>query len=187
MMSACPSRMWRRASPRAWEPEAQAETTPKLTDLAWNSIATTPEAMFAMREGIVKGETRDGPRSMKDAGLVLDGLHPADAGADDHAEAFGIELGDVDGGVLDGEAGSGDGVLGVAVVTLGLLGVHVLGRIEIADLRADLGREVGGVEAGHAGNPGTPLDEGVPEGRVVMPEGRQRADARDDYPARFAV
>ena len=34
-------------------------------DFAWNSMATTPEAMLAMSEGIVKGETREGPRSMR--------------------------------------------------------------------------------------------------------------------------
>ena len=108
----------------------------------------------------------------EDAGLVLDGLHAADARADDHTEAFGIDLRDVDTRVLNGETRSGDCVLRVAVVTLGFLSVHELGRIKIADFCTDLGRKVRGVEARDTRNSGTTLDEGVPEGRVIVTEGR---------------
>ena len=82
------------------------------------------------------------------AGLVLDGLHPADARTDNHAEALGIEFSRIDLGVFDGHPGSGDSILRVAVIPLGLLRVHELTRVKITDFTADLGREVRGVKTG---------------------------------------
>ena len=101
------------------------------------------------------GERRNARRATldQDTGLVFDGFHPADTGTDDHAKAVRINFGDVDGGVLNGQTGSGDGVLRVAVVSLGFLRVHILSRVEIPDLCSDFGREVRRVEASDTRNP----------------------------------
>ncbi len=127
-------------------------------------------------------EGRDARRTAldEDAGLVLDGLHAADAGTDDHAKALGVDLGDIQLGVVDGHPGGGDGVLRVAVVALGLLRVHELARIEVTHLGPDLGREIRRVETRDAGDTGTALGQGVPEGLGIMAKRRQATDAGDD-------
>src|SRR5579872_1424120 len=61
MTSASPRLIAFAASPRAWVPDAQADTTPKFGPRAPTSIATRPEHMFPMSEGMVKGDTLRGP------------------------------------------------------------------------------------------------------------------------------
>jgi hypothetical protein len=63
MTSASPRRMACAASPSEWVPVAQAETIPKFGPRAPYSIATRPEHMLPMSDGIVNGDTLRGPRS----------------------------------------------------------------------------------------------------------------------------
>ena len=65
MTSASPRRMACAASPSACVAVAQAETTPKFGPRAPSSIATSPEHMLPISEGMVNGETLRGPRSAR--------------------------------------------------------------------------------------------------------------------------
>ena len=65
MTCASPILMVRQASPRAWLEVAQAEQVAKLGPRSLWYIENRPEAMFEMSIGIMKGESRSGPRSSR--------------------------------------------------------------------------------------------------------------------------
>ena len=60
--SALPARMASAASPMAWAPVAQAETTARFGPRAPRLIDICPEAMSQIIIGTRKGLTRSGPR-----------------------------------------------------------------------------------------------------------------------------
>ena len=152
----------------------------------------------------VGDEHGDGHRGEAAGALLEEGLVAgavnflaADANAEDAADTLGVDaLGELgaDGlpGVVDalgeggvagvdpGLLGGGDGVLGEAGDALGLLGVDVLGDIEVADLAGDLDVEAGSVEALNGLDAATAGTDAFPVGLHIIAQGGDAAQTGDD-------
>ena len=72
--SITPCLIFLKASPMAWVPEAQAETTQWEGPLRPNLMATLPAAILTMTLGIIKGETFSGPPLLRRR--VSDSIRP---------------------------------------------------------------------------------------------------------------
>ena len=105
-------------------------------------METSPAAMSGMNIGTKNGDTRSGPLSDVGPAVVLEGLHPADAAADDDAGALGRRELPLQPRLRDGLMGGREGELGEEVVPPGFLPVDVLQRIEPLDLAGEPDRQL---------------------------------------------
>ena len=139
MTCASPILMVRQASPRAWLEVAQAEQVAKLGPRSLWYIENRPEAMFEMSIGIMKADSRSGPRSSRTCALLGDGLQPADARADEHADFIPVDLVQVQAGIAQGLPAGMHAELREAVRAPDFLGDGQRGRrVEVLDLGGDL-------------------------------------------------
>src|SRR2546428_594721 len=95
-------------------------------------------------------------------------------GRDRHADAVTIFTAALQARVVQCLSGRADRVLGEAIGAADLLAVHPLRRVETLDLARDLGLVGGGVEAGDACDPASPMHERLPCGRHIEAEWRYR-------------
>ena len=86
----------------------------------------------------MNGETRPGPFLMQVSHLFFDGLHAADARADQHANAVGVAFRHVDTGIRDRFFGRPDRILREPIRAAGFLDRHELLGLEVLDFTADL-------------------------------------------------
>ncbi len=113
---------------------------------------------------------------------LLEGADAADAGADADAGPLALEGFRGDPGVLDGQLGRGDGVLGEEVHLPDLLPLDEGQGVEVPDLTGEAGREAGGVEPGDRPDAALPAEKGVPGLFRPDAERRDQPDAGDRRP-----
>jgi hypothetical protein len=134
--------------------------------------------MSAIIIGMTKGLTL-----LQRLDLLLQRADAADARADDHADALGVGLADLQFGVLDRLVRRDDRELDHAVGAPGLLGRHPHGRVEALDLAGE-GRLVTaplGVEERDEIGTGLPGDRRLPVFGDIQAERRHRAQARHHH------
>jgi len=73
--------------------------------------------------------------------------------------------------------------MGVAVIAPHFLGIPKLVRIPVANFRADLAGVLGRVKQADPADPALARDQAAPKALDVVTNGRNRAQASDDYPA----
>jgi hypothetical protein len=151
---------------------AQAVTIDMLGPRRSYSMETKPLAMLLIIMAMVKGDTREGPRS---AALLLHALEAPDAAADHHPETLVIYRLKINPGVGQRCLGGRHRELRKAIGATRILGrAEILGRIKTGDLAGDLAiirRRVERLVFGHA----------TPTFGQVFPEGIQVAANRADY------
>ena len=109
--------------------------------LAPNRIETCPAARLMIAEGMKNGEILRGPALEERAVLALDGGEPADARADEHADARGDLGRDRQLRVVDRELRRRDRELNEDVHLLQFFLLDELERVEALDLAGEPGRE----------------------------------------------
>ena len=183
-MSASPNLIMRHDSPIALFEVAQAVTMQKFGPCSPYSIEISPLAMLLISIGMVKGETRPGPLSTHVAVLILERLQPADAAADDDAEALAIRLLDIDAAVCHRHLRGGHRELREAVGAPDVLRViEEILRLEIAHLAGEPAVVAGGVERIEQADAADAVLQVLPEGREVVADGRDDAKPGDDNSA----
>ena len=128
MQLAFPSLISSYDSPTAWAEEAHADTVQKFGPLSPYRIETSPAAMSGMNIGTKNGDTRSGPLARKMAALFLEGLHAADAAADDDAGALRVGKAALEPGLSHGLMSGPERVLNEQVVATGFLALDVRER-----------------------------------------------------------
>ena len=118
---------------------------------------------------------------------LLDLLHAPDARGDDDAHVVWVEFGGIEVGVLQRQPGGRQGELAETAGVTGRLPVHVPLGVEVPDLGGDLGRVVGGVEAGDPADAGDALDQVGPDGLQVVPYRGHEAETGDRHAAAVGV
>src|SRR5918992_1170380 len=159
--SASPQRISRSAMPIAWAPAAHADTVPNDCPRRSCFIATTPEAAFAIRSGIERGEMRSAP---------------SDPGADHAGGPVGVAGRAVlPAGVLERLLGGGQRQLREAVGAAHLLDGEVLLGVELARPPVTV------VDPGTTGGPA------LVQGTCADAERRDGADAGDGDGTRHPI
>ena len=102
-------------------------------------------------------------------------METADAGGENHADTVLVEVLVVEVGIVDGLAGSHEGIHGVEVERAGLLAVEMLRRIEILELAGKLGLELRGVEMGDGAGAADSVNSVIPAFRHVLADRGKRA------------
>ena len=118
---------------------------------------------------------------MQHPGLILEGLHAADAAADHGAGALAAQLFFAQAAVLHGQRRARQGQLHVPVKFLRLARIHERREVLI-DFARDLAARVGRVKARDGGNPALPGPLRLREGLRAHPDRRDRPQARDHHP-----
>ena len=163
MTSASPSRIMRYESPMACADEAQADTVAKFGPLS--AVAHGDEARRRCRDEHRDEERRDpvGPLVSVGGAVVLEGLHAADAAADDDAGAIrGRARFSASPACVTAWCAAAMRVLGEEVVALGFLAVHVLQRVEPLHLAGEADLKRGGVELRDRRGPGPAREQAGP-------------------------
>jgi hypothetical protein len=117
--------------------------------------------------------------AVEDAGLLLGVCCAAEGGAHLHGDAIGVDACGVEGGVLEGEAGGGDGEVAEAVEAARELCVHVIGGLELVDLGGDVCAPGAGIEARDAADGRAFATQSFPELFDTGAGGGDGADAGD--------
>ena len=145
--SANPSWMMREASPMAPEPVAQAVTTVLLGPVAAEAHGDVPGGHVGDHHRNEQRADARGTALHHQLGLVLEGLHAADAAADQRAGALACQVFPADAAVLHGQLGGGQGQLHIAVKFFGFARLDV-GTEVVVHFSGDLCPEGAGVEMG---------------------------------------
>ena len=172
----------------AWPPVAQALTTAML----WPAqpVFDRDLAGCGIGQHVRQEEGRDaaGPALEQRLHALADHRDPADAGADHHAEAIRVGIGQVvvvceQPRVAQRLAGGCHREVRVAIVPAHVARIHVLGGVELLHLAADMDLVVSRIEEGDIRDPGSAAHQRVPGGVDADPDRRDGAKPRDDHAA----
>ncbi len=154
---------------------AQAVTIDMLGPRRSYSMETRPLAMLLIIMAMVKGDTRDGPRSKRRRHSSSMLLRPQ-CRSDHDAEALAVHRLEVDAGVGQGALGRSHGELGEAVRAAGVFrGLEVLGGLEIPHFTCNLAIVDLGIKGGIALNATASLGKTFPEGFNIAAHGADNA------------
>ena len=124
---------------------------------------------------------------MVDEHLLDEGLHPADARPEGDADPRRELRCDLEAGRFEGLSGRGDREVHEAVGTTDLLAVHVVLRIEVADLAGDGRLEARRVKTGDRTDPALASQDAVPGLFHRRTEGGDHAETGHHDTAALAV
>ena len=154
-----------------------AYTDPQVLDPAAASLTLQTELDRDLAGSHVDDHHRDEERAHSPGSLLqevrvllLEGLHPADAGTDEHADALTVEGVEDESGIADRLGGGHHRILDEAIHALRLLAIqHTLGRetLQLAGEPAVVARRV---ETRDGPGATLPRDELIPGGRGIVAE-----------------
>ena len=144
-------------------------------------IESWPLAALTISLGMVKAETLSGPLSSSRWCWIFDLAQAADAGAEDHAAAAGVFLGEVDARVAHGVDAGDQGELHEAVEPLDVLGVDVAVGRPVVDLAAEADADSPSTSKRSSGRDAAlAVADASPEFVHLAAERGDGANARDD-------
>ena len=119
------------------------------------------------------------------AAAFVSGIVVTEGGGFDHPDAVGIDFGEIDVGVGDGELGGGEAVLGGAVQAAGEFGFDEIEGVPVGDFGGESGRGITGMKAGERGDGAAAFGEIFPEDGESVASGGDEAHSCDNDPPIF--
>ena len=162
----------------------QAVAVASFGPLAPNRMETCPAARFTMAAGMKNGEILRGPPFEQRPVLALDHVESADAGADVHADTFGVLGRDLQAAGLHRFIRRREGEVDEAAHFLDFFFLDEIQRVEVLDLGGNLARVSGGVELGDSSDAALAREQVLPDFLRGVADSTDQANAGNYDPPR---